>query len=170
MGLINSNTIYIKLAAMLLIFYVEVCSAQPIIPQRVITVTPSQNLDFGLFFDGTGSGGTISIDWQGNRTTTGGIVGLPSYPGNPALFEIKLCQGRSVTITYDPNTTLTESNGEAITLDIGPTEKGGNGAVFATENNCNFITILRVGGILHIPPNATIGVYTGYFEISFDQQ
>jgi hypothetical protein len=170
MGLINSNTIYIKLAAMLLIFYVEVCSAQPIIPQRVITVTPSQNLDFGLFFDGTGSGGTISIDWQGNRTTTGGIVGLPSYPGNPALFEIKLCQGRNVTITYAPTAILTASNGENLTLDVGPTEKGENGAIFAIENNCNFITILRVGGTLHIPPNATAAVYTGTFEISFNQQ
>jgi hypothetical protein len=170
MGILGSNRVGIKLLTLILFFYVEVSSAQPTLPQRTLTVAPTQKLDFGLFLDSNGSGGTIAIDWQGNRTTTGSIVALNSYPGKPALFEIKLCQGRNVTITYDPNTTLTESNGEAITLDIGPTEKGGNGAVFATENNCNFITILRVGGILHIPPNATTGVYTGYFEISFEQQ
>tara|TARA_B110000091_G_scaffold206718_1_gene243949 strand:+ start:1650 stop:2126 length:477 start_codon:yes stop_codon:yes gene_type:complete len=155
---------------LILLFYVEVSSAQPGLPQRVVTVSPSQNLYFGLFLDMNGSGGTISIDWQGNRTTTGSIVALPSYPGWPALFEIKLCQGRNVIITYDLTTTLTETNGEALTLDIGPTEKGENGAVFATDNNCNFITVLRVGGTLHIPPNSTAAEYNGNFEISFEQQ
>jgi hypothetical protein len=55
-------------------------------------------------------------------------------------------------------------------LDVGPTEKGLNGAVFAVNNNCNFITKLRVGGTLHIPENSTAGSFTGSFEISFNQQ
>ena len=55
-------------------------------------------------------------------------------------------------------------------MKIGPTQKGGNGAIFATENNCNFITILRVGGKLIIPPNTNAGVFTGEFEIYFEQQ
>jgi hypothetical protein len=62
------------------------------------------------------------------------------------------------------------SGGGSITLDVGPTEKGGNGAIFATEKNCNFITVLRVGGTLHIPVNTTTGDYTGNFEVSFEQQ
>lgn len=160
----------IKLLTLILFFYVEVSSAQPALPQRTLSVLPTQKLDFGLFLDANGSGGSISIDWRGNRTTTGSIVALKSYPGKPALYEIKLCQGRNVIITYDPSTTLDEINGKSLKLDIGPTEKGGNGAVFATDKNCNFITVLRVGGTLHIPPNSTVGTYTGDFEVSFDQQ
>jgi hypothetical protein len=169
MDTLSSDTIYIKLVFIFFLFS-GISSAQPTVPQRVITVNPTQDLDFGLFFDNSGAGGSITVDWQGNRTTTGDIVGLPSYPGNPALFEVKLCQGRNVTITYVPTVILTASNGGTLSLDVGPTEKGENGAIFAVENNCNFITILRVGGTLHIPPNTTRGVFTGTFEMSFDQQ
>ena len=162
---------YIKLLFLVAIFYTKSTSGQPpVLPQRAITVYASQSLDFGLFYDIDGSGGSISIDSQGNRTVTGTINTLPSYPGTPALFEIKLCQGRAITISYQPESILTAANGDEIILEIGPTQKGGNGAVFATENNCNFITILRVGGTLIIPPNTNTGVFTGEFEISFDQQ
>ena len=170
MKLTNSSIIYTKLLFLFLFFCTEVTSAQPELPQRTITVAASRKLDFGLFFDYNGSGGTITIDSQGNRTTTGSIGVVPSYPGTPALFEIKLCQGRNVTITYDPTITLTDDNGSDLILNIGPTEKGGNGSIFATENNCNFTTILRIGGTLQIPPNSVMGDYNGDFELSFEQQ
>jgi hypothetical protein len=160
---------YIKLVLILLVLSVQFSWAQPTLPQRSLTLNPTQGLFFGKFYD-KGYGGSITVDWQGNRTTTGGVVAVPSSYGTPALFDIKLCQGRNVTITYMPSTTLTGSNGGSFTLDIGPTEKGANGAVFATENNCNFITILRVGGTLHIPAGSPPGDLTGTFEISFDQQ
>lgn len=55
-------------------------------------------------------------------------------------------------------------------MDIGPTEKGGNTATFAVDTNCNFITTLRVGGTLHVPAVSPAGVYTGTFEIIFEQE
>lgn len=153
-----------------MLFYGELTYGQPALPQRSITIYASQAINFGLFYDGDGSGGTISIDPQGSRTVTGGIKTLPSYPGMPALFEIKLCQGRAITISYPRTSILKSSDGDEIIMEIGPSQKGGNGAVFATENNCNFITVLRVGGSLTIPPNTITGVFSGDFEISFDQQ
>ena len=163
------NKYYIKLITTLLVLYAQFCWAQPSLPQRSITLNPTQELFFGKFYD-RGNGGSISVDWQGNRTTSGDTVAVPSSFGTPALFDIKLCQGRTVTITYQPTVTLEGSNGGSFNLDIGPTEKGENGATFATENNCNFITILRVGGTLHIPAGSPPGDITGTFEISFDQQ
>ena len=165
-----SNSIYKKLIFLILFFYGEVFFSQPILPKKELTVLASQQLYFGLFFDYNGSGGTISIDWQGNRTSTGSIVLLPHYPGTPAFFAVKLCQGRNVIITYAPSVYLTATNGETMRLDIGPTEKGVSGAVFASENNCNFTTILRVGGTLHIPSNSNPSILNGDFEISFNQQ
>jgi hypothetical protein len=167
---LNKFDILVKLSFLLLLFYGKTTFAQPALPQRSITIYPSQGIDFGLFYDQSGAGGSISVDWQGTRTVTGSIFTLPSFPGSPALFEIKLCQGRNVTISYPPETVLTGINGDEIVMKIGPSQKGGNGAVFATENNCNFITILRVGGTLIIPPNTRTGVFAGEFEISFDQQ
>jgi len=143
--------------------------AQPTLPQREITLYAAQELNFGKFYD-AGTGGTITVDWQGTRTTTGGIVGTTSSIVRPAIFEVKLCQGRNITITYPTTTILEGSRGGSIVLNVGPTEKGVNGAIFATDKNCDFITLLRVGGTLNIPANTPVGDYTGTLEISFDQQ
>ena len=168
---VNSHRFYMKLlfSLIILLFYAEASFAQPNLPERTITIAATQGLYFGKFYD-LGTGGSVSIDWQGIRTTTGGIVAAPNSVARPALFEIGLCQGRNVTITYAPTAILTGSNGGAFTLNVGPTEKGVNGASFAMENNCNFITMLRVGGTLTIPGNSPPGFYSGSFEISFDQQ
>jgi hypothetical protein len=163
------NSIYIKLLFLLLIFYPKVSYAQPQLPQRSVTVSSTQGISFGKFYD-KGSGGDIIVDWQGIRTVTGGIVAPPSSVVRPALFEIKLCQGRNITISYSNSTVLTGDNGGIIQMDIGPTQKGNNGVTFAIENNCNFITILRVGGTLHILPNTPPGNFVGSFDISFEQE
>ena len=145
--------------------------AQPALPQRSISVNSTQSIQFGTFALTGGAGGTVSVGWDGSRTATGNIALLAMAPmAQPAIFEIKLCQGRNVSITYPPTTTLTGDGGGNLTLEIGPTEKGSNGAFFPTNNNCNFITILRVGGKLHIPVAAIPGNYTGNFYITFNQE
>jgi hypothetical protein len=88
----------------------------------------------------------------------------------PAIFEVKLCQGRNVIITFSATTILTGSNGGSLTLNIGPTEKGISSANFTTNSDCNFVTPLRVGGTLNIPGTAIPGNYTGSFEITFNQE
>ena len=153
-----------------LFFCVSFSFAQPNLPQRTITVTATQAINFGTFCV-TGSGGTITVGYDGSRTSSGGIMLLSMAPiAQPAIFEIKLCQGRNVIITFGSTINLSGSNGGLLTLDIGPTEKGLNGASFFTNSDCNFITPLRVGGTLHIPGTTLPGIYTGNFEITFNQE
>lgn len=145
--------------------------AQPILPQRTLTVTATQALHFGTFCVQGWPGGTVTVGYDGSRTATGNIILLSLSPtAQPAIFEIKLCQGRNVIITFPPTSTLTGSNGGSLTLDIGPTEKGINGGSFPANNDCNFITPLRVGGTLHLPAATIHGVYSGSFEITFNQE
>ncbi|MCX6232787.1 MAG: DUF4402 domain-containing protein [Bacteroidetes bacterium] len=169
----------IKFLTFLFIVIIQLLSlqtlrSQPGLPTRSIAIIPTQSISFGAFclINSGSSGGTVQVDWQGNRLSTGQIFLLNTYPWHPAIFEIHLCQGRNVVITYSSSTTLTGSNGGSITLNIGPTEKGGNGSSFAVNNDCNFITILRVGGTLIIANNASnpAGYYTGNFSITFNQQ
>ncbi len=144
--------------------------AQPVLPQRTISVTPTQNIHFGTVCV-TGSGGTVTVGFDGSRTATGGVTLLAVSPSaQPAIFEIKLCQGRSVIISFDATTTLTGSEGGSLTMLIGPTEKGINGASFLTNADCSFITPLRVGGTLNIPGAAIPGIYSGSFAITFNQE
>jgi len=170
---LNLNIINFKLLLItgVFFFYMDALSAQPSLPQRSISVQATQAIHFGTFSLTSGAGGTVTVGWDGIRSSTGDVFLSPITPtSQPAIFEIKLCQGRNVRITYALTTTLTGSNGGSFTMNIGPTEKGGYNAVFPIENNCNFITILRVGGTLTIPGNSPSGIYTGNFEIIFDQE
>ncbi len=169
----------IKYLALLFFMTIQLLSlqkayTQPQLPQRSITVTATQAINFGAFcLENAGSsGGTVSVDWQGNRSSTGQIILLNSLTWQPAIFEIQLCQGRNVIITYPATTTLTGSNGGSLTLSIGPTEKGDNGTSFAVNTDCNFTTPLRVGGTLTVGNNSANpgGYYTGSFSITFNQQ
>lgn len=154
-----------------LVFSVNISFAQPDLPQRVITVTPTQSIHFGTFCLTGAGGGTVSVGYNGDRSSTGDIfLSALSPSAQPAIFDIKLCQGRNVTITYDAQTTLTGSNGGSFTMDIGPTEKGVSGSQFPVNSDCNFITTLRVGGTLNIPGSSPAGVYTGSFHITFEQE
>ncbi len=158
-----------KLLFLITIFFfcLSVSYAQPGLPQRTVTVQPTQAIDFGVFY--VISAGTITVNWQGIVSTTGGVVSISSSTVHPAIFDIKLCQGRNVTITYDPTTTIT-SGAPSLTLNIGPTEKGTSGASFSVANDCNFITTLRVGGTLVVPSASPTGIYNGNFSMTFTQE
>lgn len=148
--------------------YIGTTYAQPVLPQRTITVVATQPIDFGMFVV-TGNG-TITVNYDGTRSATGGVIVLPSSTVQPAIFDIKLCQGREVTIIYDPFVYINGDNGGSLKLNVGDTEKGPSGSQFPVNNNCNFITTLRVGGTLEVSGGSPIGIYTGSFSIDFTQQ
>lgn len=142
--------------------------AQPVLPQRLITVMPTQSIDFGTFCV-TGAG-TITVDYTGSVTTNGGVISVDQSSVTPAIFEVKLCEGRTVTQDYDYSVWLDGSNGGQLELIIGPTEYGIDGAEFPVTSDCNFITVIRVGGTLNVPANAVPGVYTSSFPMNFTQE
>ena len=145
--------------------------AQPVLPQRSITVTPTQGIHFGTFCLTSNVGGTVIVGYDGSRSKTGDIMLFSKSPAaHQAIFAIKLCEGRQITITFDATTILGGNRGGTMTLNLGPTEKGGNGASFSTNSDCNFITPLRMGGTLHVPGTAIPGTYSGSFAITFNQQ
>lgn len=148
----------------------KVSFGQPPLPNHTITLRATQPLKFGAFCV-TGSGGTVSESWQGTRSSTGGIVVLNSSSAQPAIFEITLCQGRNIRLSYPPEITLNGSQGGTLRLTLSP-EKGAGGLPFQVNGDCNFVTMLRVGGTLTVgnstenPP----GTYTGNFSITFNQE
>jgi hypothetical protein len=151
-------------------FCVITTFCQPPLPERTMTVTPTQAIHFGAICVGN-SGGTVVVGWDGSRSSPDGVTILSmAPPAQPAIFEIKLCPGRNVRVSMAASVTLYGSNGGELTLDIGPTEKGAIGSFFITGVDCNFITPLRVGGTLHIPASPRPGTYSGTFDITFEQE
>jgi hypothetical protein len=154
-----------------LLFCFNFSFAQPVLPQKSITIQPTQSLHFGTFCVTGAGGGIVTVGYDGARTSTGEIILINVPPlAQPAIFEIKLCQGRNVSISFDPPNTLLTGPGGSMSLKIGPTDKGDNGAKFVTNSDCNFITPLRVGGTLTVPGSALPGTYTGSFAINFIYQ
>lgn len=163
------------LTILILVLFAGSAYSQPGLPSRTVTVHSTQALNFGSFclVNNGSSGGSVTVDWQGNRTATGQVMLLNSGPApQAAIFEINLCQGRLVVITYPSSTTLTGSNGGSVKLNIGPSEKGVSGSAFQVNTDCSFITQLRVGGTLIISNNTANpgGDYSGNFSLTFNQQ
>lgn len=158
-------------------FFIVSVYAQPSLPSRALSVQATQSLNFGTFALTGGGDGILSIGTDGYRNAVQNVFLSELSPiAQPAIFEIRLCQGRNVTINFDATTQLTRIGGGQMSLSIGPAKREGittdlkNGDTFAIQNNCNFITILRVGGTLNIPSNSLPGQYTGSFEITFNQE
>ena len=169
---LNTTKWFIKwlLLAATFLTCVSYAYAQPDLPQRSLTVTATQAIHFGTLWAGA-TGGEVIVNWDGSRSSTGDVVLLAMAPlAQPAIFEVKICHGRNIIITFSPTTLLTNGTGSSLTLEIGPTEQGGNNASFPTNYDCNFITPLRVGGTLIIPGSAPPGTYSGSFDITFNQE
>jgi len=169
----RENWILNNLWLLILMFFLFTSSSfsQPGLIKKAINVTATQAINFGSFCVTGNAGGTITVGWDGSRTASGDIVLLATEPtAQPATFELKLNQGKNVIITYPVSTTLIGGNGESLTVDIGPTEKGDNGASFTVNKDWSLPTTLRVGGTLHIPGKFLSGTYKGYFEITFNQE
>ena len=113
----------LKLLCITIVFLIctQWVKAQPVLPQRTVTAQPTQAIDFGVFY--VISAGTITVDWQGTVSTTGGVVSLSTATARPAIFDIKLCEGRNVTITYNPTTTL-YNGAEMLNLNVGLLKRG----------------------------------------------
>ena len=144
--------------------------SQPPLPNHTLSVSATQSLNFGAFCV-TGTGGTVTVNWQGIRFSSPGIILLNSPFPHQAIFEFKLCQSRNVTLTYPPIITLTGSNGGSMIMSFAP-EKGENGNSFQIDGDCNLITRLQVGGTLTVGDQAAnpSGIYTGKFSITFNQE
>src|SRR2546428_5250578 len=101
----NKSVIKNFFLAAVLFFCSRSSFAQSTLPQQ--TVTATQTIHFGTFCVTGSSGGTITVGSDGSRTSTGDIVLLAISPiATPAIFEVKLREGRNVILTSNTATAL----------------------------------------------------------------
>jgi spore coat protein U-like protein len=127
---------------------------------EVITIEKDVDLDFGTFASGL-SEGTVSMETNGTRNQTGGVVLLDTDAGNPATFIVHGTNNGHyfVTLPTENSITLTLSTGtEQMTIASFTHNAGGilDGTGQATFN---------VGGVLTVPADQPAGVYTGTFDV-----
>ncbi len=150
----------------------------PPLPQRTATATVTQDLSFGdISLDATSTGGTVTVDYTGSRSSTGGVYLLNlGYPVEQAILEFHLCPGRSVKVVFNPQVQLTHgSYNMSMAIDrmrIGSTLITATGQSFFSNKGCNDTHYIEVGGTLTLgnlmanPP----GEYIGSFSVTLAQE
>ncbi|MFZ4582687.1 MAG: DUF4402 domain-containing protein [Paludibacter sp.] len=163
--------IFLLLCASIVTVYAQ---TGPDLPQRTAVVRATQKLNFGdMTILAGSSGGTITVDYNGLRTHTGSVILLNI--GNPvqqAIFEVKICPGRLVNVTFPSTITLTGSNGGSMLLHLGPTSIGASGSSFISNKGCDDLHFVSVGGTLDVGAIGAnpAGLYSGTFSLTFVQQ
>lgn len=134
-------------------------------PRNGTVIDRVMNLSFGDFtYAASSDGSWVTVSTDGMRSSNGSVYLMDmNSPVNAALFEFKLCPGRSITINYATNVLLNGSghaSGFSIELDEltfsidGETiTNSGNGYIkFTSHKGCNYIHRIYVGGKLNVGP------------------
>lgn len=130
-----------------------------------VTVSASQQLNFGTFIQ-NGSSGTVDVSPQGVRSKTGSIILINSSNISPALIDVVAVPGTLITITNGSDASLTSSEGSIITLHIGDSDPGPSFIATGTSTPVRIGGTLNVGSISENPA----GAYSGSFSVTFIQQ
>ena len=132
-----------------------------------IYVYTIQNLHFGAIALGPGLS-TVTVLNNGNRQSTGNAILISG--GNAfyqAIVDVEAAQGSLISITNGADVSLNGSNGGTITLSIGDSSPG---SPFNVTVAPPVRTPVHIGGTIRIPPNTLVGVYSGTFYVTFNQE
>ena len=134
-----------------------------------LTLTKTQDLDFGTVVASPTVAGNVVIDANtGARTVGGGVTGVPSFPGDRAVFMGAGSANQDVDLTLNPPATL-NSGANTVVVNSMTFDSGGGLATTRTIDNTGAFSI-GVGGSFHIAANQPNGVYTANFTVTADYQ
>ncbi len=132
-----------------------------------IAISNAGGLAFGSFV--AGSGGSVSIDTNGARTRSGGVLLLSSGAGAAASFNISDPDSGNLNKTYiitlpanDTVTLASDSNSMAVNDFI--SNPSGSGVMTTGTQT------LTVGATLSVGANQPVGNYSGNFSVTVNYQ
>jgi hypothetical protein len=148
-----------------LLLLLSVFSAYAQKPPRPVTITPVATLSFGAFYQS--GAGTVSVDYAGARTWTGGIITLGSYIVSPAILRITGNPGTRITLTMGPDIIMNGDGGGTVTLHLDPVTDPVS--PFVLTGGTPSTVDLHLGGTIDVPAARPRGSYSGTFTIIFNQ-
>lgn len=135
-----------------------------------LNITTEKDLSFGAF--SVTSGGDVSVDAAGGRSSAGGgiiLLNIGSFSFGSAQFRLESNPGTMLALVYNPaGYTLTNGSGGTMTLYLGAAGQVSPDPIIITDLS-GFLT-LYLGGTLSVPGSNPPGSYTGSFDITFSYQ
>ena len=143
-----------------------------------LTLSKTADLDFGTVIASTTTPGSVTISADdGSRSVTGGVIGVPNYPGNRAIFQGAGTATQNVLLTLQAPAVL--SNGSnSITVSSMVFDSAGasapNGVTGYLETtrviNGTGAFSIGVGGTFAIAANQPNGLYSAPFIVTAEYQ
>ncbi|MGD8570671.1 MAG: DUF4402 domain-containing protein [Gammaproteobacteria bacterium] len=129
---------------------------------RHITVTNKANMSFGHLSVGE-TAGAVVLGQDGSRNPTGGVILETGGSSTPASFTATGEPNTSFAVTLPEFITMTDSGGNAMTVDSFNSTAGNTGKFDDTGKQ-----ELNVGATLRVNANQALGNYTGSMNISIN--
>jgi hypothetical protein len=124
----------------------------------------SSSLAFGAIAPSSTSG-SVTITPSGSRSCTLGVTCIDVSTGHAASFSVTGDSSASYTITLPSSTTLSDSNGNSMTVDTFKDSEGGSSTLDILGNDA-----FEVGATLHVGGGQSPGDYGGSFEVTVNYQ
>jgi uncharacterized protein DUF4402 len=143
-----------------------------------LTLSKTSDLDFGTVIASTTAPGSVAISADdGSRAVTGGVIGVPGYPGGRAVFQGAGTAGQSVLLTLQAPTILSSGSNTITVTSMG----FDTAAASATNTTTGYLETTRiintsgafsigVGGNFFIAANQPNGVYSAPFVVTAEYQ
>ncbi|HVM38924.1 MAG TPA: DUF4402 domain-containing protein [Sphingomicrobium sp.] len=134
-----------------------------------LTLTRIEDLDFGTVI-ASSTAGTVTINADTSaRTTTGGVTGVPNYPGQRGLFGGAGTAFQPVVLTLKaPSVLVSESNPSDI-IEVEEMVLDNNNQTDRTINSTAAFFV-GVGGTFNIAASQPNGSYSAPFELTAEYQ
>ena len=143
-----------------------------------LTLSKTADLDFGTVIASTTVAGTVTISADdGSRAVTGGVIGVPNYPGARALFQGAGTASQTVLLTLQAPAVLT-NGGNSITVNSMFFDSAGASAPNAVTGDLETTRTINatgafeigVGGDFAIAANQPNGLYSAPFIVTAEYQ
>lgn len=134
-----------------------------------LTLAKVQDLDFGTVV-GSAVAGTVNINADtGGRTVGGGVTGVPSFPGDRALFQGAGASGQDVILSLTVPPVLVNQSDVTKTITVNNMVLDSANSTTRTIDGTGVFTV-GVGGTFAIKANQTPGLYKADFDLTADYQ
>lgn len=136
----------------------------------IVATGGASTLDFGKLNISATNAGTVTLDTEGNRSSTGGVVVLNSIAATNASFDVSGVTGATYAITL-PSSDVTVTHTDGVTtmtitdFKARPASAGAD-ATTGTLDATTGAETFKVGATLNVDAAQTVGVYSATFEVS----
>jgi hypothetical protein len=134
-----------------------------------LTLTKVNDLDFGTVVASNVAGSVVIDADNGSRTVSGGVTGVPSFPGDRGLFTGLGTAGQDVVLNLTAPTVLVSTTNPLDTVTVTSMYLDSSNATTRTIGSGGTFQV-GVGGDFAIAASQPNGLYAADFNLTADYQ